>query len=355
MGARRPLALLLERPAAARSTSGGSPSIRRAASRSATPEPLTAPSSWVGWISVSHDGTPAPVGRPQPSHDDPAGARRPGRERPRRSVPAGAARLARGAQRVRPVAGRGERDLLQRRAAAAPVRGARRRHRAAAAHRRAPPRPPGDVGAGRELDRLPDRPLAEPVRPHPPGRQRPPRGGDRRRTMGWQPRVVPRRQAAGRGRARAAAFLLDPRRPTRRGRRGFAAAATVRTGSPSGRLRGRRTAVCSPARSTATRPRRAARSLKLADKHLRQAPGRSRSRAPVPCRRPPPDLLERRRASSCSTVRAADPRSSWPAQAGHHFTYLALSADRRWIAVFDAADDSDIWLATIEPPGSGGR
>ena len=37
------------------------------------------------------------------------------------------------------------------------------------------------------------------------------------------------------------------------------------------------------------------------------------------------------------------------APAGHRFTYVTLSANRRWLSVLAAADESDIWLATIEP------
>jgi hypothetical protein len=40
---------------------------------------------------------------------------------------------------------------------------------------------------------------------------------------------------------------------------------------------------------------------------------------------------------------------------GHRYAYLALSANRRWIATFDSADESDIWLATIEAGASGPR
>jgi eukaryotic-like serine/threonine-protein kinase len=39
------------------------------------------------------------------------------------------------------------------------------------------------------------------------------------------------------------------------------------------------------------------------------------------------------------------------AQPGHQFGYLALSADRRWVAAFEAADESDIWLTTLDSPG----
>ena len=41
---------------------------------------------------------------------------------------------------------------------------------------------------------------------------------------------------------------------------------------------------------------------------------------------------------------------------GHLFTYLTLSADRRWVGVLAAADESDVWLATLDaPPGRSGR
>jgi Tol biopolymer transport system component len=40
------------------------------------------------------------------------------------------------------------------------------------------------------------------------------------------------------------------------------------------------------------------------------------------------------------------------ARPGHRFTYAAVSADRRWVSVFDAADESDVWLATIAAPGA---
>jgi eukaryotic-like serine/threonine-protein kinase len=38
---------------------------------------------------------------------------------------------------------------------------------------------------------------------------------------------------------------------------------------------------------------------------------------------------------------------------GHRFTYVTLSRDRRWLSVLDAADESDVWLATFEAPADG--
>ena len=51
-------------------------------------------------------------------------------------------------------------------------------------------------------------------------------------------------------------------------------------------------------------------------------------------------------------TRGEPARNLAAAQPGHRFTYVTLSANRRWLSVFDAADESDIWLATIDTPPS---
>ncbi len=314
------------------------------------PEPLTAPSSWAGWISISHDGRRllfvdrntrtsilrAPV--------DPAGR---GLARPLQEIPLGSFEVhgefglsPDGESVIFSTAGLPQNLFVAR----ADGSGLRQLTDGSHRDRQATWAPDGSWIIF-QTDRWPSS-FAR-IRPDGSGLKEIATG----QPMGWQPVWSPdgRHLAAG---GQSGAFLLDPEAsPT-----GAASPLPAppdgldfwpSSWSPDGQsIAGTYFREATPARigiySLANKryellpaPADATRPQFLADGHHLAAmcPGRL--------------VLLDTRGGPASDLATAPP--------GHRFGYLALSADRRWLAAFDSADESDIWLATIETRTAGQR
>ncbi len=315
------------------------------------PEPFTAPSSWVGWISVSHDGKRllfvdrnartsilrVPV--------DAAGR---GLAGPLQAVPLGSLEVHSefglspdGESVIFATAGLPQ-NLFVVRADGTDLRqlteGSHRDRQAAWA--------PDGSWIIFQSDRWKSQ-FAR-IRPDGSGLKEVVTG----RSMGWQPVWSDdgRRLAAG---SQSGAFILDPEATDPGAASSLLPAAPdglffwPSSWSPDGRsLAGTHYREATPTRiavysladkrfTVLDAPEGATRPMFLADGHhlIAVCPDRL-------------VLLDTRGGGATDLARAAP---------GHRYTYVALSANRRWLAVFDYADESDVWLATIETPGSGGR